>query len=270
MDNRTVIGSRINSALAFSNKKQKELAAHLGVPDNTISYFCSGKRVPNAEQIIEIAKFLNVSSDYILGLTKNATINPSLQAACEYTKLDENAINKLLKYNKPNSIINFIINEVLSDDLFYDLIIELQGLLKNDRDYAYTILMFRLFITSGKSEQEINTFFTLVDYQSTMCDVSRYRISQLVENLSEHFDNRKKYDDMELNDLFQLICTIFQTTKEDLKKDLKKHEDDIVEQIEKGKIESFGKQQNRQWDIHVCKENIKEAADNGKHNPSKE
>ena len=39
MDNRKVIGQRINSALAAANIKQKELAAALGVTDNTISYF---------------------------------------------------------------------------------------------------------------------------------------------------------------------------------------------------------------------------------------
>lgn len=89
MDNRTVIGSRINSALAFSNKKQKELAAHLGVPDNTISYFCSGKRVPNAEQIIEISKYLGVSSDYILGLTDNLTTDKDLDDISKYTGLNE-------------------------------------------------------------------------------------------------------------------------------------------------------------------------------------
>lgn len=98
MDNRTVIGSRINSALAFSNKKQKELAAHLGVPDNTISYFCSGKRVPNAEQIIEISKFLNVSADYLLGLTDNKTTDITVKAICEYTGLSDEAVESLAEY----------------------------------------------------------------------------------------------------------------------------------------------------------------------------
>lgn len=98
MDNRTVIGSRINSALAFSNKKQKELAAHLGVPDNTISYFCSGKRVPNAEQIIEIAKYLNVSADYLLGLTDNKTIDITVKAICKYTGLSDEAVESLADF----------------------------------------------------------------------------------------------------------------------------------------------------------------------------
>ncbi|MDE5992176.1 MAG: helix-turn-helix domain-containing protein [Oscillospiraceae bacterium] len=98
MDNRIVIGSRINSALAFSNKKQKELAAHLGVQDNTISYFCSGKRVPNAEQIIEISKFLGVSADYLLGLTGNKTNDITIKAICKYTGLSAEAVESLADY----------------------------------------------------------------------------------------------------------------------------------------------------------------------------
>lgn len=64
-----LIGSRINSALALRGMKQKELARILGVTDNTVSYYVSGARTPNAEQIIAIANALDVSADYLLGLS---------------------------------------------------------------------------------------------------------------------------------------------------------------------------------------------------------
>ncbi len=62
MDNNynEIIGQRINAALALSNIKQKELAKELGVKDNVVSYWCSGKRTPNTEQIIKISKMLNI------------------------------------------------------------------------------------------------------------------------------------------------------------------------------------------------------------------
>lgn len=65
---RKQIGQRIYCALVSKNIKQYELAKAIGVTDNTISYFVSGKRTPNTEQIIKIAVFLNVSADYLLGL----------------------------------------------------------------------------------------------------------------------------------------------------------------------------------------------------------
>jgi transcriptional regulator with XRE-family HTH domain len=68
MDNKNVIGQRINTALAHFDIKQKELAAYLGVPANTISYFCKGSRTPSVQQIIQMSVFFMVPSDWFLGL----------------------------------------------------------------------------------------------------------------------------------------------------------------------------------------------------------
>lgn len=84
-----IIGRRINTVLAEKNIKQKDLASALGVTDNTISYFVSGKRTPNTEQIIKIAKFLDVSSDYLLGLSGAKSTNEIVQKIHKYTGLDE-------------------------------------------------------------------------------------------------------------------------------------------------------------------------------------
>lgn len=108
------IGNRINSLLAIQDKKQKDLASYLGVQDNTISYFISGKRMPNTEQIIKIANFFNTTSDYILGLTKVKTTDKDLKFVCDYIGLDENTVNKFIEFKNmlflPRSIeyINII------------------------------------------------------------------------------------------------------------------------------------------------------------------
>ncbi len=72
MDN-GIIGQRINKALAFRNVKRKELAKELGVKDNVVSYWCSGTRTPNVQQIIQISKILNVSADYLTGISEAKT-----------------------------------------------------------------------------------------------------------------------------------------------------------------------------------------------------
>lgn len=92
-----VIGQQINAALASKDVKQKELAKYLNVPDNTISYFVSGKRAPNTEQIIKIADFLKVSTDYLLGITKTRTALDTdegrlIRLICDYTGLSEEAV----------------------------------------------------------------------------------------------------------------------------------------------------------------------------------
>lgn len=94
-DNSKIIGRRINAALANAGKKQKDLAAKIGVKDNVVSYFCSGARTPNLEQIIVIAKYLNTSSDYLLGLSAVQSPSIEMRAVCEYTGLSENAVSYL-------------------------------------------------------------------------------------------------------------------------------------------------------------------------------
>lgn len=92
---KNTIGQRINTVLAEKNIKQKDLASALGVTDNTISYYVSGKRMPNTEQIIKISKFLNVSSDYLLGLADEPSNNPEINDIKAYTGLTENSIRFL-------------------------------------------------------------------------------------------------------------------------------------------------------------------------------
>ena len=76
---RKIIGCRINELLAINNVKQKELAAHLSVSDNIVSYFVRGARVPNTEQIIKIAKFFNVPTDFLLDTDWNKKTNSNFR-----------------------------------------------------------------------------------------------------------------------------------------------------------------------------------------------
>ena len=95
MITRKKIGQTINTLLTEQNKRQKDLAKELGVTDNTISYFVSGTRTPNLEQITTIADFFHVSTDYLLGRTNTKTQNADLRAICDYTGLNEEAITVL-------------------------------------------------------------------------------------------------------------------------------------------------------------------------------
>ena len=132
MDNKKIIGSRINSALAMNNTLQKELAKQLNVKDNIVSYWCKGDRTPNTSQIIQIANYLNVSTDYLLGVTDVATTDKDLKFVCDYTGLDEKTIdffanNKDLNNNNFEVVefIKFIISKIiLNDDYIFSLNLE--------------------------------------------------------------------------------------------------------------------------------------------------
>lgn len=115
---RKIIGRRINELLAINDVKQKELAAYLSISDNIVSYFVKGTRVPNTEQIIKIANFFNVSSDYLLGLTDaKTTKDTDLRAIVDYTGLSEECIKEISPGISENPYANecvYILNQLFS------------------------------------------------------------------------------------------------------------------------------------------------------------
>ena len=66
-----IFGSRLRELRKSRNMSQTELADALGTSQSTIADYERGKVFPTVPVIIRIAKFLNVSADYLLGLTDN-------------------------------------------------------------------------------------------------------------------------------------------------------------------------------------------------------
>lgn len=96
MDIKKTVGTRINSALARCGMLQKDLAKVLGVTDNTISYYCKGVRGPQLEQLPKIAKALNTTTDYLLGLSDVITDDVTIQKIVEKSGLYEDVIIRLM------------------------------------------------------------------------------------------------------------------------------------------------------------------------------
>ncbi|MCH5166055.1 MAG: helix-turn-helix transcriptional regulator [Clostridiales bacterium] len=68
MNTITKFTERFNECLKYGNVKQTELAVAAHVSKQCISDYKAGKSVPSIETLFLISKFLDVSSDYLLGL----------------------------------------------------------------------------------------------------------------------------------------------------------------------------------------------------------
>lgn len=77
-------GRKLRELRKQKNLTQKQLAALIGVKNSIISFYEVGDRIPSPEIIIKLSAALNVTSDYLLGIQKNETIDVS--------GLDENDI----------------------------------------------------------------------------------------------------------------------------------------------------------------------------------
>ena len=104
------VGYRIAAAIARASISQRDLAEHLGQKPNVVSYWCSGTRTPNAQQIAEIGRFLNVSADYLLGLTDVASVDTDVNNAALATGLTEEGVSTLAS----SSEARFFADAVLS------------------------------------------------------------------------------------------------------------------------------------------------------------
>lgn len=70
-------------------KSRQQIATELNIPLNTYTHYEYGDRKPSHNNLIKIAKFYQVSVDYILGLEKQSVIV-------------ENETRLLLAFNKCN------------------------------------------------------------------------------------------------------------------------------------------------------------------------
>ena len=60
---------RFNELLKISGIKQTEIANAVNVTKQCISDYKSGKSVPSLETLFLLCRFLDVSADYLLGLS---------------------------------------------------------------------------------------------------------------------------------------------------------------------------------------------------------
>ncbi|MBQ9118399.1 MAG: helix-turn-helix transcriptional regulator [Clostridia bacterium] len=60
---------RFNEVLKASGKSQVEIAAAINVSKQCVSDYKSGKSMPSLETLYLLCQFLDVSADYLLGLS---------------------------------------------------------------------------------------------------------------------------------------------------------------------------------------------------------
>lgn len=63
-----IFGLRVKKELKEQGKQQKDLCNHLNVKKSTLSEWLNNNNEPSMKQIVAIASFLDVSTDYLLGI----------------------------------------------------------------------------------------------------------------------------------------------------------------------------------------------------------
>jgi len=70
-------GEKLRQLRKEKNLTQKQLAELIGVKNSVISFYEVGDRFPSPEVIRKLAMTLHVSTDYLLGVERNETVDVS-------------------------------------------------------------------------------------------------------------------------------------------------------------------------------------------------
>ena len=72
-----ILGERLKALRTAKKMSQKELAERIGIAKSVISFYESGDRFPSYDVLIKIARIFNVTTDYLLDVERERTVNVS-------------------------------------------------------------------------------------------------------------------------------------------------------------------------------------------------
>ena len=72
-----ILGEKLKALRTAKKMSQKELAERTGIAKSVISFYESGDRFPSYDVLIKIARIFNVTTDYLLDVERERTVNVS-------------------------------------------------------------------------------------------------------------------------------------------------------------------------------------------------
>lgn len=96
----SAFAKRLRELIETSGVSQSELANVVGVTRQAINSYTLGNTVPNSDVLTNIAKYFDVSADYLLGLTDVKSNDTTIKSICEEIGLSDKSVNLLICLNR--------------------------------------------------------------------------------------------------------------------------------------------------------------------------
>lgn len=167
------------------NATQKEVSQAIGADQQTLRRYESGERKPDTEMLLRIAKYYNVSADYLLGLSENSTVEPDMKAAVKCTGLSEKSIEKLKGIthfefdNSVNTENANIIDMFIQSNYFENLI-------------SLLLTLYNCSAEGGDIESSKNIEeYTNIGCSNIACKLARSDLKDIMTYICDEFDRRE-------------------------------------------------------------------------------
>ena len=96
----SVFAKRLRELIESTGVSQAELANSVSVTRQAINSYTLGNTVPNSDVLTDIAKYFDVSSDYLLGLIDIKSNDITVKSICEEIGLSDKSVNLLIDLNR--------------------------------------------------------------------------------------------------------------------------------------------------------------------------
>ena len=139
----------------------EEMAQAFSTTRQTVRNWQNGETIPDAKSICHIAKFFNVTADYLLGLTDTPVLNADVRQIADYTGLWGRAV--ALLHIKKECDLREGLAEFLSYLATNDETAELVKAIKSRNDFAENKQMLWVdYGTSGSYEMPMDSMMKAV------------------------------------------------------------------------------------------------------------
>lgn len=104
---------RLKYLIANSGEKLENIASDIGVSSGSLSDWQNGKTEIKAYNLIQLANYFHVSTDYLLGLSDNPAAETGVESVARYVNLSVDSVNKLHKSGDPmiEELLDFLIKD---------------------------------------------------------------------------------------------------------------------------------------------------------------
>lgn len=120
-DKTNVTVERLRRLIDETELPRQAIADEMGCDVSTVTKHYNGTRNLTIDFIAMYARYFNVSSDYLLGLSEVRTVSPDTAMICRVTGLDDKAVQTLSEINDPTNFespkeiiktLNYLIGEL--------------------------------------------------------------------------------------------------------------------------------------------------------------
>lgn len=216
MESKEIFAKRLVKLRENRGITQQTLADDLKITRQSLSLYEKAERTINIDLLVKIAKYFDVSTDYLLGLTDNATTDTDLKAVCEYTGLNENSINNIIylkKMNVCNAMDYFISNYYFTKMMCYldamkrqlSFIGDEYGLEMTNQSFDH--IFIDDFYTNMHNEYNADFYKEIIS-----CHDKMYNLDLAIYNVFK-LDAEKCFDKLMDGYKYECICEVSELTK---------------------------------------------------------